>query len=262
MPVSVFIVDAFTTAEPFSGNPAAVCPLDSWLPDPLLQHIASEHNLSETAFFVPAERGYHLRWFTPNCEVDLCGHATLGSAYVLFAQLGHNGSEVRFQTNVAGELRVRRDDDLFALDFPSRPPQRVPPKPELKTILGIEPDEVWRARDLVAVYDEESRIRALTPDMEKLSKLDEFSCVVTAPGASVDFVSRFFAPARGIPEDPVTGSAHCTLIPFWAERLGREKLHSLQLSKRGGELFCEHRGERVQMAGRARLYSTGTIHAV
>jgi PhzF family phenazine biosynthesis protein len=261
MPVPVYVVDAFVTAEPFSGNPAAVCPLESWLPDVLLQQIAAEHNLSETAFFIPEDNGFHLRWFTPGCEVDLCGHATLASAHVLFTQLGQSGTEVRFRTNVAGELRVTRDDDLLALDFPARPPQRVPPPDGLQAILGIEPDEVWRARDLVAVYDDERRIRALTPDMDKLARMNEFSCVVTAPSQSVDFVSRFFAPARGIPEDPVTGSAHCTLIPFWAERLGRERLHALQVSKRGGELFCEHRGDRVRIAGRARLYSTGTIQA-
>ena len=259
MEIPLYQVDAFTNRA-FAGNPAAVCPLDEWLDDQLLQNIAAENNLSETAFFVSEPGGHRLRWFTPTCEVDLCGHATLATAYVLMHVLGSDESEVRFQSR-SGELSVTREGDLYSLDFPSRPPQRVKPPSGLITGLGgVEPDEVWRARDYMAVYATEQHVRALTPDMGKLAACDMFAVIVTAPGRSVDFVSRFFAPGHGVPEDPVTGSAHCTLIPYWAQRLEKSSLHACQISKRGGELWCEDQGARVKISGHAVLFCSGKIH--
>lgn len=258
MKIPFFQVDAFAS-EPFRGNPAAICPLDSWLPDELMQCIAMENNLSETAFFVAEGGGYRLRWFTPTVEIDLCGHATLASAFLLMTRLRPELQSVVFESR-SGPLRVTREGDLFALDFPSRPPLRMQPPSDLVRALGMEPTEFWKARDLMAVYDTEKQVRALRPDMVKLGALpDALAMIVTAPGESVDFVSRFFAPAHGVAEDPVTGSAHCTLIPFWAERLGKSSLRALQVSARGGELFCEDRGGRVTIAGRAVLFAEGSI---
>jgi PhzF family phenazine biosynthesis protein len=258
MDIPLYQVDAFARRV-FSGNPAAVCPLDEWLDDATLQAIATENNLSETAFFVREAAGLRLRWFTPGCEVDLCGHATLASAFVLMNYLEPGVNEVRFQSR-SGELRVDRDGDLYALDFPSRPPQRVKPPAEIVAAIGIEPDEMWKSRDYMAVYATEQHVRALTPDMAKLAAFDLFAVIATAPGRSADFVSRFFAPGQGVPEDPVTGSAHCTLVPYWSQRLGKKSLHACQVSKRGGELFCEDQGTRVRISGHAALFATGTIH--
>jgi PhzF family phenazine biosynthesis protein len=243
----------------FSGNPAAVCPLDHWLDDATLQAIAAENNLSETAFFVREENGLRLRWFTPVCEVDLCGHATLAAAMVWMNHIEPGAGDVRFHSQ-SGELQVRRDGDLYSLDFPARPPQRVQPPSGLISTLGVEPEEVWKSRDYLAVYPTEQHVRALTPDMARLAALDLFAVIVTAPGKAVDFVSRFFAPGQGIPEDPVTGSAHCTLVPYWSNRLGKKSLHACQVSRRGGELFCEDLGTRVKISGQAALYASGTIH--
>jgi PhzF family phenazine biosynthesis protein len=237
-----------------------VCPLERWLDDATLQAIALENNLSETAFFVPEADGrFHLRWFTPAVEVDLCGHATLASAYVLMNHLDPGRAEVRFRSR-SGELRVTRDGDLYALDFPSRPPHRVEPPRDLVDALGVEPESVWKARDYLVVYKDEQRVRAMAPDMTRLAALDAFAVIVTARGTEVDFVSRFFAPARGVDEDPVTGSAHCTLIPYWSGVLGKKSMVAHQVSPRGGELFCEDLGERVKIAGSAALFATGTIH--
>jgi PhzF family phenazine biosynthesis protein len=191
--------------------------------------------------------------------VDLCGHATLASAYVILNHLVQEQEQVRFRTR-SGILQVTREGSLYALDFPSRPPTRVEPDRKLLDAVGIEPEEVWQARDLMAVFNSEQRVRALNPDMAKLAALDTFAVIATARGADCDFVSRFFAPARGIPEDPVTGSAHCTLIPYWATQLGKTSLHARQVSARGGELFCEDQGERVKIAGNAVLYATGMVH--
>lgn len=260
MSIRFFQVDAFAD-RPFSGNPAAVCPLPEWLPDELLQSIAEENNLSETAFFVEEEDGYRLRWFTPTVEVDLCGHATLASAFVLFEHLGFNGSVVRFRT-LSGELPVTREGDLYALDFPARKPSRRELTRKLEQALRVEPEQVWQARDTMAVFENERQVRFITPDINLLSQLDTFAVIVTAPGDDCDFVSRFFAPAKGVFEDPVTGSAHTTLIPYWSERLGKTKLHARQISKRGGELWCELLGDRVKIAGRAVLFATGEIHGV
>jgi PhzF family phenazine biosynthesis protein len=257
MQVPIFQVDAFTSAV-FAGNPAAVCPLENWLPDKTLQAIAAENNLAETAFFVRKHDRFELRWFTPVCEVELCGHATLASAHVLFRELDQAGDIVRFDTQ-SGELVVKRDNDRLVMDFPSRPPGKVDVHPELIAALGGTPAEVLGARDYLVRYNSADELRALTPNMEGLKRVDRFAVIVTAPGTDCDFVSRFFAPSKGIPEDPVTGSAHCTLIPYWATQLGKTVLHARQISARGGELFCKLLGERVEMAGHAALFLKGYI---
>src|SRR5207248_2502209 len=250
MRLPLYQIDAFAEG-PFTGNPAAVCPLEEWLPDDVMQAIAAENNLSETAFFVSEAEGYHPRWFTPTTEVDLCGHATLASAFVVFRWLKPQHSEVIFTTQQAGPLSVTRDGELLALDFPARPPEPCPLPPRLDRALGRPPVAVLAARDYLAVYETVDDIRALTPDFAAIAALDRFAVIATAPGSGgIDFVSRFFAPARGVDEDPVTGSAHCTLIPYWAERLGKCRLEARQLSRRGGALSCAMRGDRVTIAGR------------
>ena len=254
--IPVYQVDAFSSRV-FSGNPAAICPLEQWLPDDQMQAIAAENNLSETAFFVRNGDGYALRWFTPKVEVDLCGHATLASAYVILNRLAP-GNSVRFETK-SGALVVTRDGDLLSMDFPARPPVECAVHAQLLTALGGQPESVLGARDYLVVYGSEDDVRGLDPDMEMLKRIDRFAVIVSAPGKDVDFVSRFFAPAKGVPEDPVTGSAHTTLIPYWSKRLGKKKLHAYQVSPRGGELWCEDRGERVTMSGKAVLFMEGTI---
>lgn len=258
MKLPVYQIDAFASRL-FQGNPAAVCPLENWLPDEMLQAIAAENNLSETAFFVPENAGYRLRWFTPSVEVDLCGHATLASAYLILTRLAPHADRVEFETR-SGKLSVERDGDRLRMDFPSRPPERCEPHPFLVQALGRAPKEVLCSRDYVAVYGSEEEVTSLRPDMELLTRVDRFAVIVTAPGAEVDFVSRFFAPSKGVPEDPVTGSAHSTLIPFWAKRLGKTTLRARQVSKRGGELWCQDRGERVSISGHAVLFLEGSIH--
>jgi PhzF family phenazine biosynthesis protein len=258
MKIPLYQVDAFT-GRLFGGNPAAVCPLDSWLDDETLQAIAAENNLSATAYFVPVADGFQLRWFTPQVEVDLCGHATLASAFVLMNHLEPDRKEVRFRIK-SGDLRVTRTDDLFTLDFPARPAAPCDVPEELIEALGIKPQEVWAAKAYMAVYESEDEILELRPNMEQLSRLDKYGVIVTSPGQTADFVSRFFAPGVGIPEDPVTGSAHCTLIPYWSDCIGKQTLLAHQVSKRGGELLCQDLGDRVKMAGRAVLFAEGTIH--
>ncbi len=259
--IPIFQVDAFTD-QLFKGNPAAICPLDQWLSDEQMQAIALENNLSETAFFVRDGDGYALRWFTPATEVDLCGHATLAVAFVIMNCLSPGERSVSFRTR-SGQLKVTREGDRYALDFPARPPEHCQPHPRLVEALGTVPLEILAARDYLVVYRDESDVRTLQPNMELLAQMDRFAVIVTAPGREgIDFVSRFFAPAKGVPEDPVTGSAHCTLIPYWAKRLNKTRLHALQVSPRGGELFCEQRGDRVTIAGRAALYLEGTIRVV
>ena len=258
MELPVFKVDAFTERV-FSGNPAAVCPLDTWLPDDVMQAIAAENNLAETAFFVRNGKGFHLRWFTPACEVDLCGHATLATAYVLLHELGEQSQRLRFETK-SGELTVSRVGDKLALDFPSRPPQPVEVDERLVPALGgPKPVEILAARDYLIRYETAEQVRALAPNMEALKKIDRFAFIATAPGSDCDFVSRFFAPAKGIPEDPVTGSAHCTLIPYWARQLNKTELYARQISPRGGKLFCKLLGDRVEIAGHAALFLKGSI---
>ena len=257
MQIPLYQVDAFAS-RPFTGNPAAVCPLENWLPDDLLQAIALENNLSETAFFVRKADRFGLRWFTPMAEVDLCGHATLASAHVILNELGTSGNRVTFDTK-SGEMVVTRDGDLLVLDFPARPPSECPVDGKLVKALGAEPESILGARDYLVIYKTEQQIRALQPDMATLSQVDRFAVIVTAPGDRADFVSRFFAPSKGIPEDPATGSSHCTLIPYWSRRLGKKKLYAEQLSTRGGELWCEDLGERVKIAGKVAKYLKGTI---
>jgi PhzF family phenazine biosynthesis protein len=257
MRLPIYQVDAFTNQR-FSGNPAAVCPLTEWLPDATLQSIAVENNLAETAFFVPHGDGYHLRWFTPAVEVDLCGHATLASAFVLWEKLGYAADRIDFESR-SGRLSVVRRDGWMTLDFPSRPPQPCEVHAGLKDALGGSPQQILAARDYLVVYASEAEVLSLKPDMAALMDIDRFAVIVTAPGKDCDFVSRFFAPAKGVPEDPVTGSAHCTLTPYWSRRLGKTQLRARQVSPRGGELRLEDRGERVAISGQAVLYLEGTI---
>ncbi len=257
MKLPLYHLDTFT-GRVFAGNPAAVVPLERWLDTPTLQAIAAENNLSETAFLVGGGGQYEIRWLTPATEVDLCGHATLASAHVVMTKLEPGSKSVSFQSK-SGPLVVTRDEDLLALDFPARPPQPLPVSEALVMALGRRPREVWTARDVMAVFDGEEDVRSLRPDRDRLGELECFGVIATAPGHEVDFVSRFFAPRQGVPEDPVTGSAHCTLVPYWARRLGKPRLHALQVSARGGELHCEDRGDRVKIAGRVVPYLAGTI---
>lgn len=254
--IPIYQVDAFSDRV-FGGNPAAVSPLESWLPMPVLQKIAAENNLAETAFLVGGNGRYRIRWFTPASEIDLCGHATLASGWVVFHRLEPACARVVFDSQ-SGPLSVERDGDLLALDFPSRAPTACEAPADLLAGLGRAPRQVLASRDFLAVYDTEDEVRSLRPDMTALERLDRLGVIVSAPGQEADFVSRFFAPKVGVPEDPVTGSAHCTLVPYWSARLGKRRLRALQVSARGGELFCEDRGERVRMAGRAALYLEGT----
>ena len=259
MTISIYQADAFTD-KLFGGNPAAICPLDEWLPDEVMQQIAVENNLAETAFFVKTEGGYKLRWFTPEYEIDLCGHATLASAHILFTELGYTGESIHFETVKAGTLHVKRDGDKYSMDFPSRPPIHIePPIGLLEALSEKKPVEILRSRDYFVVYESEDDIVEIAPDFFALSKMDTVGVIVTAPGKNSDFVSRFFAPGAGIPEDPVTGSAHCNLIPYWAKKLSKDKLHAYQLSARKGELWCEQKGERVLISGKAVTYLKGEI---
>lgn len=262
MQLPIFQLDAFSSRR-FGGNPAAVCPVEAWPDDETLQSIAAENNLSETAFFRAEGDGtYHLRWFTPASEVDLCGHATLASAWVLLHRLEPARESVAFRTR-SGILTVERGDDGFLLmDFPSRPPAPKEAPRALIEGLGDEPVAVLAGeRDYLVVYESEDIVRKLKPDFARLRGLDRLGVIVTAGGSGSDFVSRFFAPSVGVPEDPVTGSAHCTLVPYWAEELGRgdDWLDARQVSARGGRLRCRHRGERVTIGGQAALYLVGEI---
>lgn len=257
MRIPYFQVNAFTS-QPFGGNPAGVCLLQDWLPDDQLQRIAAENQLSETAFLVRRDGFFALRWMTPAAEVDLCGHATLASAFVLFSELNHKERRVDFQTK-SGLLSASLRDDLIELDFPSRPPAPSGVSDNVIRALGATPLEVLKSRDYVAVFGSEVDVASLKPDMNLVSALDCLGLIVTARGDVADFVSRFFAPQVGVPEDPVTGSAHCSLIPFWAERLGKKELFARQISKRGGELYCRHLGERVGIGGKAVIYCRGEL---
>lgn len=255
--IPIYVVDSFADRV-FTGNPAAVCLLDRWLPDRILQSIAAENNLSDTAFIVGDPSRLALRWFTPELEVDLCGHATLAAAHVLFRHEGFRGETLRFETR-SGVLAVTRHDEWIRLDFPSRPAEDCGAPADLATGLGRTPVRVARSRDYLAVFETEQEVRELRPNFTALARIDCLGVIATAPGDTCDFVSRFFAPRAGIPEDPVTGSAHCTLIPFWAAHLGRSDLLARQVSTRGGELRCEDRGNRVGILGKAATYSIGSI---
>ena len=259
MNLPIYWIDAFTDRT-FRGNPAAVVPLDVWPDDDLLQRIANENGLSETAFFVrkgPAKAD--LRWFTPTVEMDLCGHATLATAHVLFNEMGQAESPFVFDTR-SGPLSVTVRGRLIDLDFPSRPASPASAPPELLRGLGREPLEVFRSERMwLCVYASAADVRAITPDFAALASVVPGRIIPTAPGDDCDFVSRFFAPDAGVPEDPVTGSAHCTLVPYWAKRLGKSKLHARQVSRRGGELWCELDGNRVRMSGKGVSYLKGRI---
>jgi len=263
MHIPIYQVDAFA-AKPFAGNPAAVCPLAAWLPDEVMQAIGAENNLSETAFYVPrgdgGEAEYDLRWFTPAHEADLCGHATLGTAYVIFTHFDPGAESLGFHTR-SGRLAVRRDGDMLAMDFPAA---ALAPGDlgDVTGALGTTPREVYDTVYGMAVLDSAAAVRALSPDIRAIAALDCTGLIVTAAGeagSGIDFVSRFFAPKAGIDEDPVTGSAHCGLIPYWAERLGKTEMVAHQVSARGGELHCGLEGERVRIAGRVAPYLEGTI---
>ncbi len=262
--IQIYQVDAFTS-KVFSGNPAAICPLEKWLDDETMQAIANENNLSETAFFVAENDGYKLRWFTPQCEVDLCGHATLASGFVLLNILAPKESTIRFKTR-SGILSVMRDADLISMDFPSLAPWRSEnPPSQLAAALALDQNssnnfEVFQTKNkYFVVLENERQVKEITPHFELLKSLHPFSVCITAQGEQSDFVSRNFVPSYGIAEDPVTGATHSSLVPYWSQRLGKIKLHARQLSKRGGEIWGEPSGERVLLKGNAVLYLTGSI---
>jgi PhzF family phenazine biosynthesis protein len=259
MKLTIYQVDAFAE-KVFSGNPAAVIPLNDWLEDALMQQIAMENNLSETAFFVKTEEGYHIRWFTPEYEIDLCGHATLASAYVIKNFLEPHLGSISFTTQKAGVLRTTASEGLYTLDFPSRVPQSADiPKDLLPSLGDPQAVEVLRSRDYFVVLPDEDAVRNATPDFGLMSGLDTIGVIITAKGRSADVVSRCFYPGLGIQEDPVTGSAHCNIVPYWAARLGKTRLSCLQLSARGGALDCELNGDRVLMSGKCVLFLKGEI---
>lgn len=255
-----YVVDAFTD-EIFKGNPAGVCVLNEWINDNIMQKIASENNLSETAFVVKNDTSYDLRWFTPKAEIDLCGHATLGTSYVISSFVDVGIEDMIFNT-ASGILKVKRKDDLYEMDFPLREPENIElSKGVISEIIGIEPAELYLSRDLFVVLESEKQVEKLTPDFSKMIELDKgLGVIVTAKGTDVDFVSRCFYPKLGVNEDPVTGSAHSNLIPFWAQRLNKDEMIAKQLSKRGGTLYCKMAGNRVKISGKAVHYMTGTIN--
>lgn len=258
MNLKQYQVDAFTD-HVFAGNPAAVIPLTSWLDDDLLQAIAEENNLSETAYFVPRENGFHLRWFTPVSEVNLCGHATLAAAHVIFEILGYDQPVISFTTR-SGELLVEKKGDHLEMNFPASFPVVCQTPEVLIEALGQQPVEVLKAEDYLVVFDSEETVRAIMPNQALLAQLYLRGVIITACGTDVDFVSRFFAPKYGIAEDPVTGSAHCQLAPYWANKLGKNILNAKQVSRRGGVLKCEVKGERVFISGQAVLFMEADIY--
>ena len=261
MNIPIFQVDAFTN-KPLNGNPAAVCPLDEWLSDEKMLKIAAENNLSETAFFVKKDDYYEIRWFTPTVEINLCGHATLATSYVIFNCLNLEDQHIKFYSSRSGNLSVEKQGDRLILDFPKYDLNDGEMPEDLAQAVGKEPKQFWETQGNMAMllFETEEDIKSLKPDMSALSKLKFDEVIVTAKGTDADFVSRLFAPRIGIAEDPVTGATHCSLIPYWAEQLGKEKLYARQLSARGGELFCELNGERVKIGGNAALYMKGEIY--
>ncbi len=260
MKLEIFQVDAFTT-KPFGGNPAAVVPLDAWLPDDVMLNIAAENNLSETAFFVRDGGKYNIRWFTPTVEVNLCGHATLASSYVIFNELKLESEKIEFHSDKSGELSVTKDGEKFVMDFPAYSIKEKDQIAELSLSLSVVPMKLWETQGnmLMVLLQNEKEVATAEPDMNRLAGLPYDEIIITAKGETSDFVSRMFAPRIGINEDPVTGATHCSLIPYWAGELGKEKLFARQISKRGGELFCEFAGDRVKIGGNASLYLTGEI---
>lgn len=260
MKLAIYQVDAFAS-EVFRGNPAAVCPLDDWLPDDVMQNIAAENAVAETVFYRPQAQGFDIRWFTPDIEMDLCGHATLAAAHVIARHQAYGGSEIRFFSQ-SGDLRVHVADEQLSLDFPARVPVPCVAPEIIVEAMGVAPLAVLKSRDYVLVYENEDIIRGMCPRQNILDQinLDPGGVVITAPGSDADFVSRYFTPQASIFEDPVTGSAHCSLIPYWAARLGKNELHARQLSRRGGDLWCRNADERVHIAGKAVTYMEGVIH--
>lgn len=258
MRIRQFVLDAFTD-HVFGGNPAAVCLLESWLPAETMQAIAAENNLSETAFCVPDAAGYGIRWFTPRLEIALAGHPTLATAWVILNEVHPDAREVVFTSRKGDVLSVVRDGLKLIMDFPAVPATPNDDMTEIANALGAMPEAFLRARDDMAVFGSEAEIRALEPDMARVAAIDTFGVIATAPGDDCDFVSRFFAPRAGIPEDPVTGSAHCTLTPYWSERLGKKRMQARQISERGGQLDCEHVGDRVRLGGSVVPFMEGHI---
>lgn len=259
MRIKLFQVDAFTNRV-FGGNPAAVCIIDDWLEDVLMQQIAAENNLSETAFAVKLDNAYEIRWFTPNSEVDLCGHATLATAHVLFEHYYFPHEKIIFQSTTRGELAVLREGDFLTLDFPADPPEKIDDPQKLIDAIGKSPVESYRGRsDYLLIYDTQKDIEEISPNFARLAEVDLRGIIVTATGNDTDFVSRFFAPKLEINEDPVTGSAHTTLTPFWSERLGKKALTARQLSSRKGDLQCKLIDSRVHISGKAVTYLVGEI---
>ena len=257
MEITLYQIDAFAS-KLFEGNPAAVCPLDAWLPDEIMQSIAAENNLSETAFFVLKGNGYHIRWFTPASEVDLCGHATLATAYVLFNILGYKKDKIEFESK-SGILAVTKSDEWLVMDFPAQPPVSCDIPKEIIKAFDITPIVCLKSEDFLVVFERESDIESANPDFEQLKKLDLRGVIITAKSTRYDFVARFFAPKYGIPEDPVTGSAYTQLAPYWASRIGSKRLSVKQVSSRGGELTCEIIDDRVLISGKATKYLEGKI---
>ena len=258
MKIPLYQVDAFTS-KIFNGNPAAVCPLENWINDDIMQKIAKENNLSETAFFIKNKNEFDIRWFTPVSEIDLAGHPTLATAHVILRELNLNLNEIIFQTKIKDTLRVIYEKNLYIMNFPSRSPEIENNLDKVADALGKRPKELYRHRDAVAVFDNEEDIKTISPNMEKLKKLDYPAVIITAPGEKVDFVSRNFAPKLGIPEDPVTGSAHCELIPYWSKTLKKKELVARQISERGGELYCTDNDDRVTIGGKAVTFLRGEI---
>ncbi|EDY82668.1 phenazine biosynthesis protein PhzF family [Verrucomicrobiia bacterium DG1235] len=259
MKLPLLTINAFAS-EPFTGNPAAVCPLDDWLDDSLLQAIAAQNNIAETAYIVKTGPGnYKIRWFTPAVEVPLCGHATLASAFALNTCLGETAEKITFDSK-SGPLHVDCHDELLTLDFPAQPAKPTATPDWFVNAFGANPVEFHKAAYSLAVFPSEKIVAALEPDFSILQKTPNSNVIVTAPSKRYDFISRFFAPASGIDEDPVTGSAHCTLTPYWANRLKKNALRAKQISKRGGEVDCELTGDRVLLSGKAQLYSQAMIH--
>lgn len=261
MILQIFQVDAFTSAR-FGGNPAAVVPLESWLPDRTMRDIAAENNLSETSFFVKEGDRYRIRWFTPEVEVDLCGHATLASSHVIFNELKLEDAFIPFHSDRSGHLGVERHGEKLVMDFPAYPMTEIEHSDEIARAVGIVPAKMWESQGNMVFLraENEEEVRGLSPDLRAVLQLPYDEVIVTAPGDDCDFASRMFAPRIGIDEDPVTGAIHCSLIPYWAEELGKEKLHARQVSKRGGELFCELNGDRVKIGGNAVTYLKGEIY--
>ena len=257
MKLNIYQIDAFAN-KPYEGNPAAVVPLETWLDDEEMQNIAMENNLSETVFFVPSDKGYHIRWFTPITEVDMCGHATLACAYVIFNELGYKEDIIYFDSK-SGELSVEKQGDFLQMDFPVQEIKSTPITDDMIEAFGIKPVEVYQSMDYIFVFEHELDILDLKPDFEVIKKLNLRGVAVTSKSEKYDFVSRFFAPKYGIKEDPVTGSAYTQMVPYWSQKLDKKILFSKQVSKRGGELICEYKGERVFIKGKAVKFLEGFI---